>query len=174
MNEKKHPRNQRYLSVRLTAAIICVILAAGCLCGLIACSTNSTNSNSGSNSASTSTPATNTTETTNAAKNTGTYSIQYNLSNGTIKNAGANPKLNVITSNCGESLTLYTLDQTGWGSAASQAGYTFLGWSYTSGAANTKVDYSAGSVLPDGLAKEDGSVAANGDTINLYGVWKQA
>jgi len=174
MKEKRNTERQNRLSARLIAIITCVTLAAGCLFGLMACGSSSSSTNSGTSST-TSTPATtNTTETTNTATNSGSYSIQYNLSNGTIKNAGANPKLDLVTSNCGASVTLYTLDQTNWASAASQAGYVFLGWSYTSGATNTKVDYPAGTVLPTGLVKEDGSALSNGETVNLYGVWKQS
>jgi hypothetical protein len=174
MKEKKSAGKRRGLSTWMVALVACAALVAGCLFGLIACSSSSPNTNSGANATASTSNTTTTAETTNIATNSGSYSIQYNLSNGTIKSTGASPKLDLVTSNCGSSVTLYTLDQTGWTSAASQAGYVFLGWSYTGGATNTKVDYTEGTVLPTGLTNEDGTAVSDGETVNLYGVWQQS
>ena len=100
--------------------------------------------------------------------------LHYYLSNSIIRNAGATPRLDPATADCGQGVTLYTLADTGWAPYAAQAGYEFMGWSYTGLATNTIVDFQPGAVLAAGVPSgADGAPSVDGVTIDLYGVWQK-
>ncbi len=157
-------------------ALFCAALLAMGGLALTSCSksvdtSSSTSSESSATESSSSEPSA---PEASASQTRGTYTIQYNLANGTMKEAGAKTSLPSVSTNCGSAVAVCALSDTDWASIAESTGYEFLGWSYTSGNSATKpIDYTPGQTAADGVMKSDGTSAADGDTVVLYGVWKQ-